>query len=230
MEYRFRVALAEDLFSTKSRSTTRRRGSSLTRGFRRIGAAAGRGLWWAVTRLFNRWSQQMAAQRQPGVVDFAGHRCMYGPYKASRNREEAVLVVGDRKWSGAPGTPVDQLAAEDAGWMQPLWLIDLLGGIAEDRGQAREVLGGARCTRFAAHVNLFRASEVLSYDLALPTGVKRLGDLEKVPVELWIDDAGYIRRIQHSSGEGGEWSVTLDLSSFGIEEASDWSRLPSSTS
>jgi hypothetical protein len=227
IDYRFQVSLAEDLFSSKSPSTARKRGSALGRVLRRVGAAAGRGLWWAFRHVFNRWSEQVAAQRYPGFVDFAGHRCMYGPYKASRNREEAVLVVGDRKWSGVPGTPVDRLDAAEAGAMQPLWLIDLLGGIADGRSQAREVLGGASCTRFAAHANLFRAGEALSYDVALPSGVKRLGDLERVPVKLWIDDERYLRRIQHSSGEGGEWVVTLDLSTFGIDQPSDWSRLPS---
>jgi hypothetical protein len=226
MEYRFQVSLAEDLFSSKTRSTARKRGSRLSRLLRRLGAVAGRGLWWAVRRLVDRWTRKMAAQLHPGVVDFAGHRCMYGPYKATRAREEAVVVVEDRKWSGAPGTPLDRLAAEDAGAMQPLWLIDLLGGITEGQRQAREVLGGARCTRFAAHANLCRAGEALAYQVAVPTGIKRLGDLEKIPVELWIDEEGYLRRIQHSSGEGGEWTLTLDLSDFGIEQPPDWSRLP----
>ncbi len=184
---------------------------------------------WGARRLVDRWSRKAAAQPQRGVIDFATHRCMYGPYKVSREREEAVLVLGDRLWKGAPGTNVDRLGAGTASALQPVWLVDLLRGIAGASDQEQEVLDGHTCRRLAARADLNRVADAVSYSIAIPRGVSRLEDLKEIPIELWVDDDGYIRRIRHTTGgrHAGTSTATLDLSDFGIQLPSDWSRLPS---
>ncbi len=153
---------------------------------------------------------------------------MYGPYEVSRQKEEAVLVVEGRLWRGAPGTAVARLASEKPSALQPLWLVELVSGVAGASVQEEEVLGEHRCRRFAARADLIRAAESRSYEIALPAGVGRLEDLKEVPVELWVGDDGYIRRIRHTSGgtSPGLNTTTLDLSEFGIQLPVDWSRLP----
>ena len=230
IEFRLELSFPEDFGAPESSAGRRNDGSAVDRLKRQFGSAFWRAFAWGVRRLVDRWSRQMAAQHQVGVIDFAGHRCMYGPYKVSRQKEEAVLVVEDRLWRGAPGTAVARRAGESASALQPLWLVDLVRGVADARVQGEEVLDGHRCRRFAAHADLNRAAESLSYQMALPpAGISRLGELKEVPVELWVDHDGYIRRIRHTAGgrSAGLNTTILDLSEFGIQLPLDWSRLPS---
>ncbi len=199
----------------------------MNRLMRRVGPVAIRAVLWGTRRLFERWTREVEAQRQTGVIDFAAHRCMYGPYKVSKEREEAVLVVQDRLWRGAPGTAVDRLSADATSTLQPLWLVDLVRGVVDATEQAREVLGGHTCRLFAAHADLNRAAEALSYQVAIPQGVGQLDDLKRIPVEVWVDDDRNIRRIRHTTGGPGTSTTTLDLSDFGTQLPADWSRLPS---
>ena len=226
IEFQFRFDFSEDFLSDDRTTTRRQAGSAFQRARRWLSARAWRGFLWGTWRVLDRWTRAMAAERQRGVIDFGAQRCMYGPYRVSKQREEAVLVVKDKLWKGAPGARVERLSADAASTYQPLWLVDLVRGVTEVTSQARGVLDGDPCTCFDARADLIRAGEAAGYDLALPSGVGRLEDLKKVPVEVWVNDGGHIRRIRHTGPVPAKSTVTLDLSAFGVELPSDWSRLP----
>jgi len=179
---------------------------------------------WGIRRWMQGWSGA-ASQPQLGIIDFAGHRCMYGPFTV-KEREESVLVVQDRQWTGVAGGHIDRLSAKAASALQPLWLLNLLRGVveAEERGVAS--LDGQSCTHFCAQVDLLRAADAVAYEMALPPGVSQLQELKEIAVELWIDGEGYVRRVRHSGADGAP-VLTVHLTEFGISLPSDWSRLPS---
>ena len=94
--------------------------------------------------------------------------------------------------------------------------------------QAGQRLDGRTCRRFAAHADLNRVAEAVTYRTAIPEGMSRLDDLARIPVDVWLDDDGHIRRVRHTSG-GANASTeisTLDLTELGTELCSDWSHLP----
>jgi hypothetical protein len=226
IEFRHRLDLSEDFLSDDPTATRRQAGSAFKRARRWLGARAWRGFLWGMWRVLDRWTRAMAAERQRGVIDFAAQRCIYGPYRVSKKREEAALVVKGKLWKGAPGARVERLSADAASTYQPLWLVDLVRGVTEVTSQARDVLDGDPCTCFDGRADLICAREAVDYDLAVPSGVGRLEDLKKVPVEVWVNDGGHIRRIRHTGSDPAKSTVTLDLSAFGVELPSDWSRLP----
>lgn len=179
----------------------------------------------ATLRVSKRWSGKLSAQRAVGVIDFDAHRCMYG----YPGRSEVMLVVGDRYWQGAPGTAVDALSEKPgSSAIQPLWVLDLVRGVEEAHASGEEVLDGHTCRRLSAHADLNRVADAVPYQIALPPGIEQLGQLTQLPVELWVDRDGQIRRIRHSSGErpGAPMNTsTVELRELGVEPPSDWSRL-----
>ncbi|MEJ7892199.1 MAG: hypothetical protein WKF94_06130 [Solirubrobacteraceae bacterium] len=52
--------------------------------------------------------------------------------------------------------------------------------------------------------------------------------MRRIPVEVWVGDDGYIRRVRHTSGRPNKpfGTGTLDLTELGVELPLDWSRLP----
>ena len=108
---------------------------------------------------------------------------------------------------------------------EPLWVFDLIRGVVDAEEQTAESLAGHTCRRFLARADLNRVTEAVPYEVAVPTGLDRLDDLKQIPVEVWLDDEGYIRRVRHTfmaSRTTEIATVALDLSDFGIEP-SDWS-------
>lgn len=185
---------------------------------------AGKLAWSTVLRLLKRWVDKLAAQPAVGIVDFGAHRCMYG----YPGRSEVTLVVGDKYWHGASGTAVDALSKQPASALQPLWLLDLVRGVEEAHASGDERLGGRTCRRFVGHADLNRAADAVAYEMAVPQGMDQLGQLARLSLELWVDPERQIRRIRHHSGErpsAPTSTSTLDLSEFGVEPPSDWSRL-----
>lgn len=171
-------------------------------------------------RLTKRW---MARQRAAGIVDLDAHRCMYGYSGAS----EVTLVAGAKHWHGQSGTAVGSLSEKPASALQPLWLLDLVRGVEEAHVSGEERLDGHTCRRLIGHADLNRAANAVSYDLALPSGMDELGQLTRMPLELWVDAERRIRRIRYGSDASSSATMvlTLDLREFGVESPSDWSRL-----
>ncbi len=176
---------------------------------------------WSTGRLLRHW---MDGERpRAGVLDFGGQRCMYGDPSPST----AVLVVGDRTWTGRFPAAVEADGVP-ASTLQPLWLLDLVRGVVSARERAPQLLDGRPCRQFSARADLHRAAEAVSYELALPTDMKHLDDLTRIGVEVWVDESGCIRRIRHSTEYAGvpTSTVTVDLIEFGVGLPAEWSRLP----
>ncbi|MEJ7891011.1 MAG: hypothetical protein WKF94_00025 [Solirubrobacteraceae bacterium] len=215
--------------SSNSKSTRSRDGSRWRRLKRRCWDVMLPHLLSGIMRLAVRWMHKIGAPYAvaTGVIEFGAHRCMYG----YPGEPEAVMVSGDRSWNGTSGSAVDSLSAGKAPVEQPLWLFDLVRGVVE----ARELPGvdreGGRSRRFSAVADLNRVAEAVGHNVRLPTGTMWLADLKRIPVEVWVDDDGYIRRIRLREGpddalaHSSRWSSTLELSEFGIELEVDWSRL-----
>jgi len=75
IEFRYQLSLPDDFYSTDSRSSRARGGAAFDRLTRRLASLLGRVFLWGLRRLVDRWSRELAAQREPGVIDFAAHRC-----------------------------------------------------------------------------------------------------------------------------------------------------------
>ena len=184
------------------------------------GDLKGRLLWrmlgWALPRFITHITKEPAT----GVIDFQAHRCVFGSSPGNSD-----LIIGDRRWSGSPGTSLTMYLPPPATttW-QPLWLVDLLGGVVDARGQAVEDIDGRSAWRYLAHADLDRASAAASYTLAVPADAEARTDDGHVAVDVWIDDDGHIRRIRHTVNT--HFSFTVDLTDFGAALPSDWSRIP----
>jgi len=152
-----------------------------------------------------------------GYIDFRAHRCAldYGSY--------ALIVVGDRMWSGRSGRPVATLPDEPATFIEPMWLLDLVRGVTDVEAQGEELVSGRRRRHLRAHADISRAAVVAPAGLPVPIGAARYGDLLRLPLELWLDEDDYIRRLR----QGNETAtLTLELVELDAEAPADWSRLP----
>ncbi len=86
-----------------------------------------------------------------------------------------------------------------------------------------DTLHGAVCRRFAAHVDMERASAASGEGLP-PPQVDRFEELRALPVAVWIDGQ-HVRRIRFEQAPFRR--LTLDLWEFGVPvDELDWSRLP----
>lgn len=223
IEFRYEVSFHFD--KSKHRRNPRQGDSPLRRLSRRWMPALIELLASGMIRLFTRGSRKVVAPRAFGVIDFTGQRCMYGYPRETG--QDTVLVVRDEEKRGTPGSNTHELSAEPASALQPLWLFDLVRGVVDATELTAETLDGHPCRYFKAQADLNRVAEVVSYELAIPSGMDRLGDASRIPTEVWVDDHGHIRRIRHTteSNIGPKGNATLDLTEFGIELPSDWSRL-----
>lgn len=162
---------------------------------------------------------------QVGALDFRGHRWT-GTHPDLP--AQAGLIVGNRRWTGASGTPVASLSAR---WispvLNPVWLFDLVRGVTEARAGDEEVLGGLSCRRLSVRASLSRANQAAPYDMALKVAERNevWADLERIPAEVWVDAGGGIRRLRYEGGGGGHVAATLDVLDSSRDQPVDWSRL-----
>ncbi len=221
IEFRFQISL-DDILADESQSMGSQGGSAQRRLTRWAWHVAGRMFISGMRRLIKRLSRTMA-EGVVGIIDFEANRCVY-----CLDRSKVEMIIGDRRWYGAPGTTVERLSAGPASELQPLWLVDLVRGVVDARVEGTERLDGRMARRFSARADLNRAAEVVSYEMAVPSNTAQLVDLTNIAVEVWVDDDGYIRRIRYASGHPGTpmSTSTLDLTEFGIALPSDWSRIP----
>ena len=199
--------------------STRRPGDSLLRNAMRLGLHPVRWVLRALMERFERWFEEPGI----GVIDFEGGRCMW----THPNRRSGTLIAGGRRWEGWPGTPVAELTGQPAkSNHNPMWLLDLLRAVEDARASGEEVVDGETLRRFSVRANLIRAGDAVSYDIATPPGENHMSDLTRVPLAVYVDGDGYVRRVADDH-ESPPLGVTLDLSDFGTELPSDTSRVPS---
>ena len=190
------------------------------------GDLKGRLLWRMMVWVLPRFVTHITKEPATGVVDFQAHRCVFGSSRPTWNSD---LIIGDRHWSGSPGTTLAGLHDKPATTtFNPLWLVDLLGGVVDAREQAVEDIDGRSARRFLAHADLDHASAAASYTLAVPDDAAKRTDDGHLAVDVWIDDDGHIRRIRHTALAEPHplFTVTVDLTDFGTALPSDWSRIP----
>ena len=187
------------------------------------GDLKGRLLWRMLGWLLPRFVTHITKEPATGVVDFQAHRCVFDSSPPTGNSD---LIIGDRHWSGSPGTTLAGLHDKPATTSQPLWLVDLLRGVVDAREQAVEDIDGRSARRFLAHADLDHASAAASYTLAVPDDAAKRTDDGHLAVDVWIDDDGHIRRIRHTVLAEPHWSFTVNLTDFGAALPSDWSRIP----
>jgi hypothetical protein len=157
---------------------------------------------------------------QPGAIDFAGARAAVG------GRLMASVVVGDREWIGPAGRSVARGREHKAWAGSPLWLFDLCRGIVAAEETAGGEVAGDRCRGYAARADLARVSGTVPYDVAPRPVWGSADDLTRVEFEVWIDDAGRIRRVRAGSGVANV-ERTLDLHDFGVAlPPAYWERFP----
>lgn len=185
---------------------------------RTVGKAAGFVFKWALRRFL-----AGRAMQAEGLVDFGHRRCAIDYFAY------AELIDGPRQWSGRSGRSIRTLPEEKARALSPLWLFDLLRGATEASEVARERVRGRSCRRLRARADLARVSAVVPGDMALPPGAS-FEELQTLPIEVWLDEDDYIRRIrfEYDFGFGafGGGVHTVDFFDFGTKERMDWSRLP----
>lgn len=213
----FHVELSDGLDDMpKSGVSPRPEGSALQRPRQRLSQQPGRLCSWVLLRFARRLLNKISPIYAVGIIDFAEHRCLYHPAGKAR----VMMVVGDRSWEGTPGTAVAGLSATPASPFQPLWVFDLVRGVTEAQPIGDAELSGRRCRGFFARADLNRAADAASYDVAVPVKVNQIGELKRIPMTVWVDDEGYIRRIWQSNP-----TSRLELIEFGIAAPSDWSVL-----
>jgi hypothetical protein len=160
-------------------------------------------------RSFARWVVKAgsAARSTEGVIDLRARRYMLsGPY--------AQAYVNGRHHGGAPGRSLASLTVHRNGAAFPLWLCDLLDGVTAARETGREEVRGAPCRVFSA-----------DFDPGSPVLPPRWStDAEGLQPAIWIDDDGYVRRIEVDAEDR---PFRLELWDVGADvDALDWTRLP----
>ena len=160
-------------------------------------------------------------RRADGFLDLEARRCAidWGAY--------AETIDGSREWSGRSGRSLSTLPDEPARAPNPLWLFDLLRGVTEAREVGSEIVGGRTCRHLRASADMGRVAEETPDLTALPLGFA-YEELGAIPVEVWLDDAGLVRRIDFEARLIGAATQvhSLELSDFGTRQSSDPSRLP----
>jgi hypothetical protein len=136
----------------------------------------------------------------------------------------SIVIAGDRQWQGSSGDLIADVKSKPASARQPLWVFDLTRGLIEARRCADQQIGDEPCRRFAAHTDLVRIAEAVNYEVALPfPSYDRVGDLRRIPIEVWVDQRAHIRRIRTKfAGE----LMTVDLTAFGTAAHLNWTQLP----
>ncbi len=185
-----------------------------------------RGLLDRLTNIAARlWSRRLAnyasnPMRADGFLEFTSRRSAidYGAY--------AKIVDGPRQWSGRSGRALATLSEDAEEAVGPLWLFELLRGVTEVCRVGSESVRGRSCEHLRASVDIARVSAARPDPTPLPPG-SRFEELGALPVEVWLDAEGLVRRIrfQYALPMGAQ-SYTLELFDFGTTGSVDWSRLP----
>ncbi len=178
--------------------------------------AIGRG----ISRLTGSPGIDLKHQEAEGVVDLAGRR-----YTLVHSWMAQVGVAGTC-WTGAPGDALSDELVDDVGLGQPgpLWFTDLLIGAYAITDTGSDYVRGAECRRLNASVDLHRVAAESAEAVWVPERTD-YRELAALPIAVWIDGAGDLRRVRFFTSK--ESSRSLELWDHGsVPELLDWTRLP----
>lgn len=125
------------------------------------------------------------------------------------------------------GDAIATIPEEPAHALSPLWLFALLRGVTGAVEVGTDQAPGRRCRRLRATIDLARVSGAVPYNMPLPPGIC-FEELGALPLDLWLDEEGYVRRIRFKHRLFGRDSQTYSPEpfDFGTRDKGDWSRLP----
>ena len=139
----------------------------------------------------------------------------------------AELHTEGGTFGGRSGRPLRELHPLPAGGRtgEVWWLLRLLPGVTDAALESTDTLHEIVCERFAATVDLARASAASGEGLP-PPQVGRFEELRELPVTVWINGQ-HVQRILFEEAGPPSRRLTLDLWEFGVPaDDLDWSRLP----
>jgi hypothetical protein len=149
-----------------------------------------------------------------GRIDFANQRCLY-----CEDEDQWTLTAPGLEFMGEPGE-WEQVVSDDdtlVDHIDPLWLLQLIAGVVEASEDGHEAVLGEPCKRYRTVANLAVARAESKRKMEPPSSRGDL-DLNRLPVDVWVDSAGRIRRaILH----GDHSLMSLELSDFGLPDAID---------
>ena len=145
-----------------------------------------------------------------GRVDFVNDRCLYpggGGW---------VLDAPDANFIGEPGEWEGEVKDDEGlGEDSALWLVDLVAGAVEASEQGPGKMLGAERVRYSAIADFASAATLSRRQLYPPLTFGRDLDPSRLPIDVWLDDAGRIRR---AIFRRDRTVMTLELSEFGVPD------------
>ena len=109
---------------------------------------------------------------------------------------------------------------------ESLWLFDLLRGVTEASQVGSDAVRAQPCRRLRASVDVARVANAVPGETPLPPGTS-YERLRALPLDVGLDDDGYVRRIRFRSHLGAaSQTYELELFDLGTDDAIDFSRLP----
>ena len=170
------------------------------------------GALFAASKLWS-WTggrRESAARRAfAGRVDF-----QRSAYRRPGPRRDELYVAG-RRFIGLPGAWFE-LPAADVGYWSPLWYLGAARRAVRVRATERATVDGVRYRRLETECDL--TVEDVEPRLAPPPGVS--GDAAApVPLAMWLDRHGLIRRVEYAQREadGSGRTRLLELFDFGTQ-------------
>jgi len=144
----------------------------------------------------------------PGRIDFVQERSLY-----AEDEDQWVLHTPGVEFMGAPGE-WERVVAEDHAVQahEPLWLLRMIAAATDARYEQPDPVLGVRCDRYTVFASFELAARQAARPIEPPTDTPGKLDLERLPIDLWLDDAGRVRRaIFHTE----PILMMLELSDFG---------------
>jgi hypothetical protein len=137
-------------------------------------------------------ADRVAGLRGPeGRIDFENERALY-----SQGDSDWKLFARDARYTGKPGEwyahSLDGLYAND-----PFWLLAILEGTVDATARGEERVDGETCHLYTGTADFKLAERNATRQLKPPLAGSADPDERdsfSLPIELWLDDAGRIRR------------------------------------
>lgn len=149
-----------------------------------------------------------------GRIDFANQRCLY-----CEDEDQWTLTAPGLEFMGEPGEWEQVVSDDDAlvDHVDPLWLLQLISGVVEASEDGHETVLGEPCTCYRTVASFAVARARSKREMDPPSSRANL-DLDRLPIDVWVDDAGRVRR---AILRGDQSLMLLELSDFGLPDPID---------
>lgn len=141
-----------------------------------------------------------------GQIDLDGDRALYAV------GDWWTLFIDGNSYIGEPGDWELDEEGDALGPEEPQWLLALLVGCVEAEDCGVIEVGGVRWRHYRAACDLSRADSGTGRVVLPPLSREDL-DLSRLPVDVWLDGDGRVRRAVFHNGQ---YRTVLELSEFGV--------------